>query len=516
MKYFKRSLKLLFIWVILTSCSSSRLLIIEPTVSQVTGKNRPDTVTDEPAIQITTPLGSTPFPQESNVEELPVFTPLAESRIPENRTKYRINAILDYANHHLSVDESIVYTNRSQDIMNDLMLIIEPSRYPDTFQLRSMTWGNGQAVGDYQREVGQILIDLSEHLAPGEQVKLNLKYELQIPSPDSTYYGRPVPFGYSARQTNLVDWYPFVPPYLKDQGWLVHQAGFFGEHLVYESSDFDVSIELSDPTLNLTIAASAPAEKEGPVYHYQHLAARNFAWSVSDLYELLTKQVGDITVMGYAFPIHAQAGEAALETTAQALDLYSQLFGPYPHGTLSVVEADFLDGMEYDGLYFLSNGFYTLYRGTQAEYLVTIAAHETAHQWFYGLVANDQAMEPWLDEALCTYSERLYYEHFSPQSLEWWTTYRIQYYQPHGWVDGSIYNPEGYRAYRDAIYLNGALFLDDLRMEIGDEVFLHFLRDYVTQFSYQVVQGKDFFNLLETQDSIDIRDLVSKYFSRDY
>lgn len=489
--------------------------MVEPKVSQVI-RDTPTPTPVEPAVQITVSPGATLIPQESNLDESPIFTPQAKNLIPEKRTKYQINARLDYANHHLTVDESIVYTNASHDVMKDLMLVIEPSRYPDTFQLKSMTWENGQAVGDYQREVGQILIDLSEPLAPGEQVKLNLKYELQIPSPDSTYYGRPVPFGYSARQTNLVDWYPFVPPYLNGQGWLVHQAGFFGEHLVYESSDFDVSIELSDPTLNLTIAASAPAEKKGEVYHYEHSAARNFAWSVSDMYEMHIKKVGDVTVMGYAFPTHTQAGEAALETTAQAMDLYSQLFGPYPHSTMSVVEADFLDGMEYDGLYFLSNGFYNLYRGTQAEYLVTIAAHETAHQWFYGLIANDQAMEPWLDEALCTYSERLYYEHFSPQSLEWWTTYRIQYYQPRGWVDGSIYNPEGYRAYRDAIYLNGALFLDDLRSKMGNDAFLQFLHRYVEQFSYQIVLGKDFFNFLETQDSIDIRDLISRYFSKDY
>ena len=39
--------------------------------------------------------------------------------------------------------------------------------------------------------------------------------------------------------------------------------------------------------------------------------------------------------------------------------------------------------MEYDGLFFLSNGFYNLYDGTSSSYLVTLAAHETAHQWWF-------------------------------------------------------------------------------------------------------------------------------------
>jgi hypothetical protein len=37
-----------------------------------------------------------------------------------------------------------------------------------------------------------------------------------------------------------------------------------------------------------------------------------------------------------------------------------------------------------------------------------VVDHETAHQWFYSLVGNDQALDPWLDEALATWvQERL-------------------------------------------------------------------------------------------------------------
>ena len=50
-------------------------------------------------------------------------------------------------------------------------------------------------------------------------------------------------------------------------------------------------------------------------------------------------------------------------------------------------------------------------------------------------VANDQALEPWLDEALCTYSEKLYLETYAPQALDWWLQVRLLYYQPRGYVD---------------------------------------------------------------------------------
>jgi aminopeptidase N len=170
--------------------------------------------------------------------------------------------------------------------------------------------------------------------------------------------------------------------------------------------------------------------------------------------------------------------------------------------------------MEYDGLYFLSKGFYNLYSGTPAEYLTAIAAHETAHQWWYAQVGNDQAIEPWLDEALCTFSERLYYENVHPEALAWWQEYRIDYYEPEGWVDGTIYNPEGYRAYRDAVYLNGAVFLEELRTQIGEQAFMDFLKQYLQVNNGKIATADDFFTLLEKYNDSDLTPLLDQYFSK--
>lgn len=192
------------------------------------------------------------------------------------------------------------------------------------------------------------------------------------------------------------------------------------------------------------------------------------------------------------------------------------MFSPYQHKVLSVVEADFLDGMEYDGLYFLSNGFYNLYSGKPSDYLTAIAAHETAHQWWYWLVGNDQAMEPWLDEALCTYSERLYFENIYPDSLDWWWAYRVNYYEPSGWVNTTIYNPEGkidaYRSYRDAVYLNGAVFLEKLRQDIGNTAFFAFLHDYLTANTHQIATSESFFTLLQKYSPSNLTELRNTYF----
>ena len=113
---------------------------------------------------------------------------------------------------------------------------------------------------------------------------------------------------------------------------------------------------------------------------------------------------------------------------------------------------------------------------------------------------------------MSTYSERLYYEKLHPEALDWWRTYRIYYYQPRGWVDGTIYNPEGYRAYRDAIYLNGALFMEDLRKEMGDEAFFNFIQSYASDHIGQIVTADNFFGTLASFTQADLSPLLEKYF----
>jgi hypothetical protein len=472
---------------------------------------------------ILTPSAEAPAPTASiqplAEDALLTSSPTAAAEEIESTTlplpHYAITATLSYNQHLLRVEERIDYTNRSTDALLEMRLMVDPIYYPGVFNLGAITWGNGASIENYRVENGQIVAPLPLPLLPGEAVSLQLSYELALPSPQPSVQVRPVPFGYTARQTNLVDWYPFIPPYRSGLGWLANPAGFFGEHLVYEEADFDVWLRVEDAPPGTLLAASALPIQDGDWQLFEHTSARNFAWSASPEYQILSTQVGDTTINSYVFPMHASAGQAVLDTTAKALALYNELYGEYPRALLSVVEADFLDGMEYDGLYFLSNGFYNLYQGSPGDYLTTIAAHETAHQWFYPGVGNDQAYEPWLDEALCTYQEHIFFEKIYPEALDWWWDYRVNYYQPHGWVNGSIYNPEGYRAYRDAVYLNGAVFLDELRSLIGDEIFFAFLRDYVSQSWEEISTGAQFFEILSKHTDQDITPLVNRFFKQE-
>jgi hypothetical protein len=505
----------IIVLILMSACSQEKDGIPENRGEDT--KQSASLLTSTRAVQTTGPLVepavSTPTINPPALETSPVNTPVPTTH---KNTRYELAAELDYDNHQLFVVQQIHFTNNTTEPIPDLLLMVEPDYYPNVFQLNSINWASGEPIQGIQLENAQLKIPLSEPINPGEEISLSLTYELNIPSPEISPNLRPIPFGYTQRQTNLVDWYPFIPPYIPGQGWLAHEAGYYGEHLAYEISDFQVELKLAGGRDDLVIAASAADEGDGDIHRYNHENGRGFAFSVSHMYSVFTQTVGDITIYSYAFPHHATAGQSVLKTTAEAVELYSEIYGPYPRNILSAVEADFLDGMEYDGLYFLSNAFYNLSKNIPGEYLTAIAAHETAHQWFYAMVGNDQALEPWLDEALCTYSERLFYERYYPGALEWWWNYRIHFYQPGGWVNDSIYNPHGvsnaYRAYRDAVYLNGAIFLEDLRSLIGDESFFAFMADYVEKFTRKIATSEDFFTLLAAHTNADIQGLVDKYF----
>jgi hypothetical protein len=200
-------------------------------------------------------------------------------------TQYDLDAVFDYNQHTLLVTETIRYVNTSSEALKDLILVVEPNRRPGAFRLDSLTWGAGEPIKDYEFESDQLHIPLPQPLTSNAEVNIFIHYALVIPEialPSTTY--RPIPYGYSERQTNIVDWYPYIPPYRSGEGWLVHQNWWFGEHQVLDKADFNVRLSLADPVQDLVIAASAPAEQDGASYVYHLKAARSFAISASNQY----------------------------------------------------------------------------------------------------------------------------------------------------------------------------------------------------------------------------------------
>jgi hypothetical protein len=480
--------------------------------------------------QATIPAGASPappaltavltFPPEipaaSSSSPVPAASPASEATVspqptPEQppgsfqRTQYALDARLDYAAHTLQVSQQITFTNPETQTLQTLGLVIPPARRSGVFSLQSAAWEDGSPAQPLEETPGWLLLSLPGGLAPGQAACLRLDYRLALPA-------RPAKLGYTNRQTNLGDWYPFIPPYDLRHGWLVNSPAAVGETLFSEPADYHLRFQVTNAPSGLVLAASAAASQTSGGVEYDHPAARSFALSLSPEYQVLTDTLGGTTIASYFFPEHARAGAEALQASRQALALYNELFAPYPYSHLAAVESQFIDGMEYHGLYFLGQEYYAEYRSSPRGYLTALAAHETAHQWWPGLVGSDPALTPWMDEALCTYSERLFYERYYPELADWWWDYRALRFNPHGWVDLTIYEAAGFRQYVDAVYLRGALWLDDVRSQMGDAAFLQALRDYTQTYAQRTAQPADFFAALREAAPVDLGPLHSVYF----
>jgi aminopeptidase N len=153
------------------------------------------------------------------------------------------------------------------------------------------------------------------------------------------------------------------------------------------------------------------------------------------------------------------------------------------------------------------------YNGTNRNRLVRIAAHEVSHQWWYGVVSDDQAREPWLDEAMARFNELRYYEFYSPRDVWWWRSQVIYDAAPVRSVDSSIYDFHYHQNYISAIYNRGALFLDALRAQIGQPAFDDFLRDLYRREAFRIATASDFFVTLSAHTTADVRTVTWRYFS---
>jgi hypothetical protein len=447
---------------------------------------------------------SAPLPTATATNPPPSLVPVPPRPI------YTLITTFDYDRHFITVDESILYPNHTGVSLESLTLAIAANIWSNCFRLQSLTIDN-LPVTDFSLDGHRLDIPLPTLLEPGTVTELHLRYSLSLPYMDQANSLRARIFGYGDLQTNLTNWYPFVVPFI-DGEWVIHEPWSHGEYLVYPLADFVVDLKFANPENAPVVAASGVPQPNGEYTRYNLTAGRAFAISASRDFEVASLKVGDVRISSYYFPVYKRAGEGALIASKQAIEVFSQHFGPYPHKTLSVVVADFMDSMEFSALYFHSRYFYDQFDGSARNYLTFVAVHETAHQWWFEQVANDQALEPWLDESLATYSEVIFYETKYPDLVPWWWSYRIDFFKPSGYIDIPVYQGQNDDIYKHTVYFNGAHFLQDLRERIGDEVFFAFLQDYLTEGKGKIVSRDDFFQILDAHANVNYSDIVHAYF----
>lgn len=436
---------------------------------------------------------------EPTLEQQVSCTP-AENTLPA----YTISAELNYAKRALKVSQVIRYTNVSDQALTVLVLNVKPNGQAGVFSLQSLTTTEGETAS-YTLAGQRLEVTLPAALEPDCSLELTLNFDLRLQAIDiggaRAYQGY---LGYSDRQTNLGQWLPVVAVKQGDS-WITHEESAIGEQEILDVANWDIQFRITDAPNTLKIAAPGSVEKiSDSEWHLTLLQARDYSLSIGENYRLNQAVTPDnVTVELYTFDdaiISSDTGSMdtaayTLNTVVKSLSLYESLFGDYPAERLVMVQGDFPDGMEFSGIVFVGGEYFRGLSGVES-YLTLISVHEIAHQWWYNRVGNDQALHPWLDEALATYSEFIFIEKFYPTLTDWWWDFRVNRLLPEGFVDSTVYEFTSRRAYINAVYLRGVLMLQDLRQALGDDVFFGWLNRYASTGSGQVMSPDDLWSLL--------------------
>lgn len=213
---------------------------------------------------------------------------------------------------------------------------------------------------------------------------------------------------------------------------------------------------------------------------------RDFTVTAAPDFRTGSRVVGNTTVRVWYRP--GFPATTALDQAVRAIGRMNALVGTYPYRTYKVVQSAGGYAMEAPGLIWLPTGV----APSSLSYLVH---HETAHQWFYGLVGSDQAREPFTDEAAADFLAR--YTLGSKRASRC-STARL---------DLTIYSYSS-ACYYETIYIQGGNFLDDLRSRMGSTAFWKALRAYVSANRYGMATTK---SLLDTLDAHTSLNLVPRY-----
>jgi len=461
---------------------------------------------------------TTPIPtQDREARVIPTMTatqtpqPIpTETDCPVNEEKllpnHQIVAEIDYQSKTVFVLHSVQITNQTDTAWDTIAFNVEPNSYGGAFEFTSVNADD--QVYLHSLDGNRLDIILDAPLEPNCETTLIMQYIVRPPQISAGITAFKGFFGYSIRQMNLSHWLPAVAPFRNGE-WIVNPHQPIGEQIIREQANWDVILTVNNANGDLKIAASGQVTQLSPnSWQYIFERARDFPVSLSESFNMIsTRSTSGVTIEVYTFAdasVQTDNGvldgaQHVLRESTLAFQQFESLFGPYPYDRFMVVQGDFPDGMEFSGLVYVSTSWFYGFDGAVTNYLTIISVHEVAHQWWYAKVGNDAANAPWLDEALATYSEYIYYEEFYPDLKNWWWSFRVAPFYPQGNVDSAVYEFTTIRDYINAVYLRGVQMLHNLREDIGTEAFFMLLRDYATTARDDIGTPELFWSLLDSE-----------------
>lgn len=394
------------------------------------------------------------------------------------RARYAVDATLTWATGRLTGHVAITATNLASSGIDriELNTVMAPL---GGLRLGAVTVDGGKVTPTISDQT--ILVPLGGVLPHGETATLVVGFSATLRTSTS---GSGWLF---ARANGIADLYRWIP-------WVSRATAFarpnHGDPFVTPSSpSVRVTLRSEVPLRWATTGTRTARSADGLLQTFEAADVRDFTAIATR--DATTRQA---TVNGTVVRVVGRSGFPSSSVLTAAVSAMARLetrLGPYPYGLLTIAESAGGYGMEGPMTVWIPPGV----ASANLAYLVT---HEIAHQWFYGLVGNDQAREPFADEAMADMAAR---NALGLRRSSRCSTARL---------DWSIYR-YGSACYYEIVYIQGGNLLDDARRLMGSTAYWAAIRRYLAAHRHGLVHTR---TLLDAIDAASPIDFAARWASR--
>lgn len=383
---------------------------------------------------------------------------------------YTVSLRGDALGHRWRGKESITFSNLEADPLTTIWLRLWSNGVHGCgAQAIAVAEMHGGTAGDLSRNCTAIPVDLDAPLAQGGTATISMRVTIDLPKKNDR-------FGYHGGLALLGTALPTLAIH-DDKGWHLDPFVDLGESFYSIVGDYQVTLNvpttLRTPTTGVAVASQTDGARRVTTYVAHDV--RDFGWAAGRLATVRGRSGGTEIVVSYRpHDLTRRAAKTALGYSITSLDTYSAGFGMFPYPEMDVVLTGFaaFGGMEYPTIIFTNPGKITI-------------SHELGHQYWYGIVGDDQFSSPWLDESFATWTSYLPFGGWKKCPYYHWPsndariTNDMDYWKAH---------PAEY----DTIYTGGGCLLANLADRFGLDRFVEILRGYAQDHWLGVTRTEDF------------------------
>lgn len=456
----------------------------------------------------------------------------------EEVSSYRINAELDINEKIIKASQKIKWFNRTDFKTNKLFFHLYPNGYKigsefskgykfkdehlSSLEISTLKINHKEYQFEYDitksrnsKDSTIIRVDLDFEIMPNDSIEIYFEFQTKVPLSLKR-------FGYAEGRNFffISQWFPKIAVF-ENEEWLNNP---YYSYTNYYADFGNYYAELTVPK-NFVVGSSGVFESSSKcedtnTFTFTQKGIHDFAWfaadsilAETDYYKSSNKE---IRIELFIQPEREEYLSRYSNAVKNCLEYFEKYVGEYPYEKVTLIDVPRTSksgGMEYPTLFTVSAD---LFSPVEVGYPEKLVAHEFAHQYFHGIIANNETYEGWIDEGLASYFATKIMEEYYPDLL---INFRLASYFPVFGIQllnyneiPLIYSIDKYKqapAYRQ--YIN--YYSNPIQGKISDSSFIHDSKIVFRNTNYSKPELM-FISLERIIDEREFLQIISEFYNR--